>query len=72
MSLVAFALCLVMGILAENDLTTTLSRALKAMFTTFFVGLAVGVMAQRMLEENLSATTKKSENQESKSPPQDR
>ena len=72
MALIAFALCLVMGIVAENDYVTTLSRALKAMVVTFFVGLAVGAMAQRMLDENLSVSGKKPEINESKSPPQDR
>ena len=72
MALVAFALCLVMGIVAENDYVTTLSRGLKAMVVTFFVGLAVGAMAQRMLSENLSDLEKKSEIEESKSTPQDR
>ena len=71
-ALVAFALCLVMGIVAENDYVTTLSRALKAMLATFFVGLLVGAMAQRMLNENLSALGKKTEIEERKSPPQDR
>ena len=72
MALIAFALCLVMGIVAENDFATTLSRALKAMFVTFFVGLVIGVMAQRMLDENLSDQPKSEELEESKSTPQDR
>ena len=72
MALIAFALCLVMGIVAENDFSTTVSRALKAMFVTLFVGLIVGSMAQRMLDENLSALAKKKEFEESKSTPQDR
>jgi len=72
MALIAFALCLVMGIVADNDLATTLARGLKAMFVTFFVGLAVGAMAQRMLDENLSDAEKKKEFEESKSTPQDR
>ena len=72
MALIAFALCLVMGIVAENDYVTTVSRALKAMAVTFFVGLVVGSMAQRMLDENLSVIEKKPEINESKSPPLDR
>jgi predicted MFS family arabinose efflux permease len=72
MALIAFALSLVMGILAENDLATTLSRALLAMGGTFFVGLIVGSMAQRMLDENLSDQEKKTEIDQSKSTPGDR
>ena len=72
MALIAFALCLVMGIMAENDFSTTITRALKALAATFIIGWAIGSMAQRMLEENLASTIKKSEIQESKSPVQDR
>jgi uncharacterized membrane protein len=72
MALIAFAVCLVMGIVAENDIATTLSRALCAMFVVFFVGLVLGAMAQRMLNENLSDLEKKAEIEESKSSPQDR
>ncbi len=72
LALIVFALCLVMGIVAENDLGTSLSRGLKAMFVTFFVGLALGAMAQRMLDENLSDLEKKKEIEESNSTPQDR
>ncbi|HET6251439.1 MAG TPA: hypothetical protein VFE47_27385 [Tepidisphaeraceae bacterium] len=72
MALIAFALCLVMGIVVENDLATTLSRALLAMGGTFFVGLIIGSMAQRMLDENLSDHEKKAKIEESKSTPQDR
>ena len=71
-ALIAFAMCLVMGIVRENDFVTTLSRALKGMFVMFFVGLVVGWMAQRMLDENLSDQAKNEENEESKSTPQDR
>ena len=58
-SLVAFALCLMAGIAAENTLSTTLSRALVAMVGTLVVGLVVGAMGQRMLEENVKATKAK-------------
>jgi uncharacterized membrane protein len=68
----AFALCLVMGIVAENDFETTVIRAIKALFVTFFVGLIVGSMAQRMLDENLSDVGKKPENEESKTSARDR
>ena len=72
MALIAFALCLIMGMDAGNPFVTTLTRALKAMFVTFIVGLITGWMAQRMLDENLSDQEKKSEKQESNSTPQDR
>jgi uncharacterized membrane protein len=72
MALIAFALCLVMGIVAENDIATTLSRALMAMFVVFLVGLIIGSMAQRMLDENLSDQEKKVEIDESKSTTRDR
>ena len=55
MALVAFATCLVAGIGADNTFATAVSRALAAMAGTFVVGLVVGAMAQRMLDENLAA-----------------
>src|SRR5688500_17678199 len=58
-SLVAFALCLMAGIAAENTLSTTLSRALVAMVGTLVVGLVVGAMGQRMLEENVKTVKAK-------------
>src|SRR5215210_4463534 len=58
-SLVAFALCLMAGIAAENTLSTTLSRALVAMVGTLVVGLVVGSMGQRMLEENVKTVKAK-------------
>ena len=58
-SLVAFALCLLAGIAAENTLSTTLSRALVAMVGTLVVGLVVGAMGQRMLEENVKTVKAK-------------
>src|SRR3712207_4668088 len=58
-SLVAFALCLLLGIAAENTLSTTLSRALVAMVGTLVVGLVVGAMGQRMLDENVKAVKAK-------------
>jgi uncharacterized membrane-anchored protein YhcB (DUF1043 family) len=48
------------------------ARALKAMFATLVVGLVVGAMAQRMLEENLKELAKKSEISEAKPQPRDR
>jgi|SRR5687768_10767403 len=60
LALVAFALCLVVGSLhAGNTFTTTVTRALAAMGATFVIGLAIGLMGQRMLEENLRAHEEK-------------
>ena len=61
MSLLAFAVCLIAGVAAENTISTTLSRALVAMFATLAVGLVVGTMGQKMLEENARAQLKKPE-----------
>ncbi len=54
MSLVVFALCLVMGGLqAGNPFGTTVLRALAAMGGTFVIGLVIGVMAEIMLKESV-------------------
>jgi hypothetical protein len=72
MALVAFAMCLLMGMGADNSLSTTLLRALEAMGVAFVVGWVIGTMAQGMLNEGLSDREKKSEIQESKPAPRDR
>ena len=58
-SLVAFALCLLAGMAAENTLSTTLSRALVAMVGTLLVGFVVGAMGERMLAENVKVAKAK-------------
>ena len=55
LALLAFAVCLVAGLNAGNSTVTVLSNALLAMAGTFVIGLAVGAMAQKMLEENAAA-----------------
>jgi hypothetical protein len=60
MALLAFAACLVSGLRAENTFSTTVIRALEAMIVTLVIGLIVGAMAQKMLDEN-AASAKKSE-----------
>ena len=56
MSLVVFALCLVIGaVQAGNPFGTTVLRALAAMAGTFVVGLVVGLMADVMLKESVAA-----------------
>ena len=58
-ALVVFAFCLILGIRAGNTFSTTVTRALVAMAGTFVVGLGVGAVAQRMLDENLRAEADK-------------
>jgi hypothetical protein len=54
LALLAFAACLLIGgIHAGNPFSTTVVRALVAMAGTYVVGLIVGAMAQRMLDENI-------------------
>jgi uncharacterized membrane protein len=52
-ALLVFALCVVLGIQANNTFTTTVTRALVAMVCTFAIGLVLGSAAQRMIDENL-------------------
>jgi hypothetical protein len=62
MSLLAFAICLIVGGLqADNPFATTVWRALLAMGCTLIIGLVVGAMTDGMLEENLRAERKKME-----------
>ena len=54
LSLIAFALCLIAsGLQAGNTFATTVIRALVAMVGTYIIGLIIGLMGQKMLEENL-------------------
>jgi NhaP-type Na+/H+ or K+/H+ antiporter len=59
LSLVAFAMCLLIGIQAQNSFATTIRRALVAMAGTYFIGLIVGAMGQRMIDENVKAEEQK-------------
>ena len=68
MALVAFAVCLVMGLRADNTFSTILSNALIAMGATFAVGLVIGAMAQKMIDENVAAGVAK-DSAESKAKP---
>jgi len=58
LSLVVFSVCVIVGIGAENAFSTIVVRALLAMVVTLAVGLVIGTMAQKMLDENLSASKK--------------
>ena len=54
-SMIAFAICLLIGVFqADNSFATTVQRALVAMVVTLIVGLIIGVMAQKMLDENIA------------------
>ena len=73
MALLAFAVCLVIGgIQTDNPFTTTVMRALIAMAGTFAVGLLVGVMGQKMIDENLKAAKDRLSDLEVKEPTSDR
>ena len=53
MALVAFAICLIAGMGADNTFATTVQRALVAMAATLVLGLVVGAMGQKMMSENV-------------------
>jgi hypothetical protein len=59
LSLVVFAVCVIAGLGAGNSFETVLTKALGAMAATFVVGLVVGAMAQKMIDENLAAEAAK-------------
>jgi uncharacterized membrane protein YqgA involved in biofilm formation len=62
MSLVVFVICLIAGTTADNPLATILSRAMLAMVVTLVIGLVVGAMAHKMLDENLKSAQEKLKN----------
>lgn len=53
MSMIVFAVCLLAGLAAGNSPATILYKALVAMVGTLVIGLLVGAMAQKMLDENI-------------------
>ncbi len=57
-ALVVFAMCLIEGLRAENPFGTVILRALLGLVVTFAIGLILGVMADKMLKENLEQTEK--------------
>jgi NhaP-type Na+/H+ or K+/H+ antiporter len=72
-SLLVFAVCLVVGgLAADNTFATTVERALTAMAATLVIGLVLGAMARRMLEENLSLEKEKLKKHAVGTPPNDR
>jgi hypothetical protein len=73
LALLAFAVCLVIGgIETDNPFTTTVVRALVAMIGTFVIGLIVGSMGQKMIDENLKTAKEKLLNLETKEVSSDR
>jgi NhaP-type Na+/H+ or K+/H+ antiporter len=62
-ALVVFAFSLMLGIRADNTFSTTVTRALAAMAGTFAIGLVLGLVAQKMLDENLRAEERKLKSQ---------
>ena len=58
-ALLVFAVCVVVGMQAGNTFSGVVSKALMAMVVTLAVGLVVGAMAQKMLDENLDTERKK-------------
>ena len=71
-ALLVFAVSILLGLRAQNTFSTTLLRALQAMGVTFVIGLMVGTMAEKMMEENLSDSEKKLKNSEAKIGAEDR
>jgi NhaP-type Na+/H+ or K+/H+ antiporter len=72
-SLLVFTVCLLVGGLgADNTFATTVERALTAMAATLVIGLVLGTMARRMLEENLSLEKEKLKKHSAEAPPDDR
>jgi NhaP-type Na+/H+ or K+/H+ antiporter len=71
-ALVVFAVCILSGMAAENTFAETLRRALYGMFGTLVIGLVVGGMAQKMLDENARQLEKKSEDSRTEVEPKGR
>jgi NhaP-type Na+/H+ or K+/H+ antiporter len=72
LALIVFAVCLGVGAAAGNPLVTVMGRAMLAMIGTLVIGLFVGAMARRMLEENLKPEEEKIKNDSAKEPPTSR
>ena len=62
LAMVVFAVCLLAGINAGNPFSTVISRAMLAMLVTLVIGLILGAMAQKMLDENLRTEEEKLKN----------
>jgi hypothetical protein len=62
LAMIVFAVCLLAGLNAGNPFVTVITRALLAMLVTLVIGLIVGSMAQKMLDENLKTEEEKLKN----------
>lgn len=62
LSVVVFAFCLLLGLRAGNPFSTIVSRALVGMAGTYVVGLVLGAVAQRMVDENMRDEERKLRN----------
>jgi hypothetical protein len=62
LSIVVFAFCLLLGLRAGNPFSTIVSRALVGMAGTYVVGLILGAVAQRMVDENVRDEERKLRN----------
>ncbi|WP_428939478.1 glycine zipper domain-containing protein [Fontivita pretiosa] len=67
-ALVVFVVCLLAGAAAGNAFSTIVTRAMLAMAVTAVIGLIIGVMARRMLEENLTTVEEKLKKESGNSP----
>ena len=50
----AFAVAIVVGLSVENPADTILARAMASMFVCYLVGMGVGLLAERAVEESLA------------------
>lgn len=62
LALVVFVVCLLAGLAADNPFDTVVMRATLGMLATLVIGLVLGAMAQKMLEENLKVEREKIKN----------
>lgn len=72
MALIVFAFCLFVGMRTGNPFSSTVGRAVVALFATLLLGMVIGTMGEKMLEENLKAQEEKLKNSSTKSEATDR
>jgi len=73
LSFLTFIICLLVGAVdAENPFSTTVYRALVAMGATMVLGLILGWIAEKMVDENLDQERKKLEKMPTETPAGDR
>ncbi len=58
LALIGFAAAILAGLSVDNPASTTISRALVAMFVCYIIGLAVGAVAQRAVQEHVDTYKK--------------